>query len=398
MSNLFNEIKETTDIVSIAGLLGISLHKKGTDYFGKCPFPSHQDKTASFTIGGKKRQKFYCFGCGISGDMFDLVEKILGLTKKEALEWLATNLGIKLGKSNKTTEPCRTVDKLKLQNALIQNDSTLLLPKADPVMIDEVYRSLIEKLELKGWAEADLKKRGADLKLFYQLGYRQFPVDLKLRIDIAESISREFHFSNSEKRIPGFFQLPNQKWCFGGNNNGERIFRLKLNGRMTEFIPPGLMVPSFDRNGRIQHIKIRTADFPYQKLEIDLEQYFKWSKLSDPAELEKFKDHRKFSELMEGLKYYPPKYTVLSSKNRLNGCATEVSLHFSQLVKFIDRFSDTLIVTEGELKADLINQQTKLPVIALPAVNLRHEQLFEELKENGKSDSDFAQTLGNWRE
>lgn len=56
---------------------GIEVDKKG---YAKCPF--HHEKTASFKV--YPSDTFYCFGCGVSGDVIKLVMLMEGITFNEA--------------------------------------------------------------------------------------------------------------------------------------------------------------------------------------------------------------------------------------------------------------------------------------------------------------------------
>lgn len=60
----------------------ISLRKAGKEYTGLCPF--HADKHPSLSVNEDKGL-FHCFACGESGDVIDFVERIDGVSFKEAL-------------------------------------------------------------------------------------------------------------------------------------------------------------------------------------------------------------------------------------------------------------------------------------------------------------------------
>ena len=60
---------------------------------GLCPF--HDEKTPSFNVSSA-RGTFHCFGCGEGGDAIAFVQKIEGLTFREAMERLASKVGIQL--------------------------------------------------------------------------------------------------------------------------------------------------------------------------------------------------------------------------------------------------------------------------------------------------------------
>ena len=54
-----------------------------------CPF--HVEKTPSCIMGD---QYFHCFGCGASGDVFELMERMDGLSFMESVSLLAERLGL----------------------------------------------------------------------------------------------------------------------------------------------------------------------------------------------------------------------------------------------------------------------------------------------------------------
>jgi DNA primase len=80
-------VKERTDIVEIVQSY-VTLDKK---YKGKCPF--HPDENPSFSVN-PKGQYFYCFGCGVGGDVIKFLELIENKSFREALKDLASRAGI----------------------------------------------------------------------------------------------------------------------------------------------------------------------------------------------------------------------------------------------------------------------------------------------------------------
>ena len=56
-----------------------------------CPF--HSERTASLKIY-EDTQSFYCFGCGVSGDVIDFVRLLYHLTFPQALTRLESDFGI----------------------------------------------------------------------------------------------------------------------------------------------------------------------------------------------------------------------------------------------------------------------------------------------------------------
>lgn len=86
-------LQEVASRVSLVGVVGrtVKLKRKGSEYWGCCPF--HHEKTASFSVSDEKGF-YHCFGCGEHGDVFKFVEKAMGMTFPEAVEYLARQAGM----------------------------------------------------------------------------------------------------------------------------------------------------------------------------------------------------------------------------------------------------------------------------------------------------------------
>jgi len=78
-------IKDKVDIVALFAEFGVELKQKGKSYIGRCPW--HEDKTPSLSVD-REKGLYNCFGCGESGDVVTLVEKMKRVTFKEALKFL----------------------------------------------------------------------------------------------------------------------------------------------------------------------------------------------------------------------------------------------------------------------------------------------------------------------
>ena len=84
------------------------LQKKGSTYFGLCPF--HNEKTGSFSVSPNK-QMYYCFGCGAGGNVFTFLMQYENYTFTEAMQVLADRAGIELPKQEMTGAQKREADK-----------------------------------------------------------------------------------------------------------------------------------------------------------------------------------------------------------------------------------------------------------------------------------------------
>lgn len=90
--HFLHELRERLDIVAVVQER-LPLKKMGANYSACCPF--HDEKTPSFTVSAVK-QFFHCFGCGAHGDPIEFIRKLEGLTFIEAVEKLATQVGLKI--------------------------------------------------------------------------------------------------------------------------------------------------------------------------------------------------------------------------------------------------------------------------------------------------------------
>ena len=89
---LIEEIRSRNDIVDVISAY-VKLQKKGSSYFGLCPF--HNEKSPSFSVSGQK-QMYYCFGCGAGGNVFTFLMEYENYTFVEAVKALAQRAGITL--------------------------------------------------------------------------------------------------------------------------------------------------------------------------------------------------------------------------------------------------------------------------------------------------------------
>jgi hypothetical protein len=79
------QIKGRVDIVALFGSFGVKLSAKGKGFIGKCPW--HEDREPSLSVD-REKGLYHCFGCGESGDVVSLVEKMRGVGFRQALEYL----------------------------------------------------------------------------------------------------------------------------------------------------------------------------------------------------------------------------------------------------------------------------------------------------------------------
>ena len=90
--DIINEIKYRNDIETVISQY-VTLKRRGKNLVGLCPF--HGEKTPSFTVY-PETASFYCFGCGVGGDVFTFTSLIENLDYMESIKLLAERAGVNL--------------------------------------------------------------------------------------------------------------------------------------------------------------------------------------------------------------------------------------------------------------------------------------------------------------
>ena len=83
--SIFQKVKEAVSTKDAASFYGIKVGRNG---LCRCPF--HNDRTPSMKVD----VRYYCFGCGETGDVIDFVGKLYGLKPYDAARKLADDFGI----------------------------------------------------------------------------------------------------------------------------------------------------------------------------------------------------------------------------------------------------------------------------------------------------------------
>lgn len=91
-SSFLSELKMRCDITDIVSSY-VNLKRRGRNMVGLCPF--HSEKTPSFNIY-PENGSFFCFGCGVGGDVITFIMKIENLDYIEAVKFLAMRAGLSM--------------------------------------------------------------------------------------------------------------------------------------------------------------------------------------------------------------------------------------------------------------------------------------------------------------
>ena len=155
------EIKARIDLGDLISSYGYQLKQSGGDLWCCCPF--HNEKTPSFKVD-VSRGTYHCFGCGESGDAFSFVMRQEGLSFHDALQKLASAVGIEL-KSTVSKETIKRRRLYELMSALSIDFNKML--KASRSGWGSVAREYLKKRQLDdetvdrfliGYAPSDVDK------------------------------------------------------------------------------------------------------------------------------------------------------------------------------------------------------------------------------------------------
>jgi DNA primase len=97
---IISQVRQAADIVEFVNQV-TPLKLAGKSYKGLCPF--HREKSPSFHVD-RSKGLFYCFGCGVGGDVFKFLALTERFTFPEAVEHVAARVGIELPKRRKASQ------------------------------------------------------------------------------------------------------------------------------------------------------------------------------------------------------------------------------------------------------------------------------------------------------
>ncbi len=122
---------------------GVRLRGRGRVRQGVCPF--HDEVEGSFTVYGDS-ERFYCFGCGLGGDVLDFIQRAEGLSLTEAIARLDGSPGLA---PRAATRPAGT-----------RRPPSAALPPRDPALLTAAARFYAGQLRRSSEALGYLASRG----------------------------------------------------------------------------------------------------------------------------------------------------------------------------------------------------------------------------------------------
>jgi len=190
-STFIDRLLSSINIVDVIGRR-LTLERKGGAYWAKCPFHgSGEERTASFKVY-EETGTYHCFGCKESGNAIHFLRKHDGLDFLEAVETLATQVGMEIPKQE---VPVDTSNATKINN------------RASKVFYEQL-KSDQGKKTIKY-----LKERGisGETAKFFQLGYSS-----NKKPTLYENLKNEFKEIDLD-----------ESGLFGKNDDGEHYDRFR---------------------------------------------------------------------------------------------------------------------------------------------------------------------------
>ena len=177
---------------------GIRLGGRGRVRQGVCPF--HDEVEGSFTVYGDS-ERFYCFGCGLGGDVLDFIQQAEGLSLPDAIARLDGSPGL--------------APRAAIRPAGTRRPKSAALAPRDPALLTAAARfyagRLRQALESLGFSEKRLRDSG----LFMERGAERF-ASMVVVPDVTGGLVRWLAGRAVDPgRTPRFQALPGPKPVLG---------------------------------------------------------------------------------------------------------------------------------------------------------------------------------------
>lgn len=214
-----DEVNSRTDIVSLIGEY-TRLEKRGSEYWGCCPF--HSEKTPSFHVV-PDRKMYHCFGCNSGGSVINFFMEVEKLSFYEAVVALAKKSGVELiFEGNQEYKENPDTNKKELYKDLYTR-------------VAGSFAYLLTQSSQGKMAKEYLENRGVSKEIAEMFGLGYSPNDGRWLRKFLESknYSKEF-LDNS-----GLFSSKNPEYSFFRNR---------------------LMFPIWDRNGKVVAFSARLLE------------------------------------------------------------------------------------------------------------------------------------------
>jgi len=205
--DFIDKVIDSTSLVDIISQY-TQLKPSGRGHMGRCPFPDHQEKTASFSVSDAK-QVYHCFGCKKSGNVITFLKDYNGMSFPEALEYLADRSNIPIPEMNRDHN----------DQASQAHDHKKKLLKANKLAAD-FFREILKRSPADHPIKSYIQKRKLNAETLeeFQIGYSPNEWELLVqnlnRQGISMEIADEAKLVKRRQDGTGYFDLFRDRLMF----------------------------------------------------------------------------------------------------------------------------------------------------------------------------------------
>lgn len=159
-------------VCDIASIVSNYLELKQSGRNRKCCCPFHSEKTPSFFIF-EETNSFYCFGCGIGGDVITFIEKIENLEYVEAVRFLCKMSGIEFPEEENIPN-----EELNLRRKILEINKKAARFFFENLKTNEGKRVLLYLIKKRGLKKKTILKFGLGYSLNSWFSLKNYLVNL----------------------------------------------------------------------------------------------------------------------------------------------------------------------------------------------------------------------------
>ncbi len=202
-----DRVQEANNVVDIISQY-TQLKQSGNGYMGRCPFPDHAEKTASFSVSEVK-QVYHCFGCKKSGNIFSFLKDYNGMNFPEAVEYLADRASV----------PMPEIEKDQSDHYAIAQDKKKQMLKVNRVA-NEFYREILKRSSANHPIREYILKRKLKAETIeeFQIGFAPSEWDLLThhleKQKVSTILAEDARLIKSRKEGQGHFDLFRDRLMF----------------------------------------------------------------------------------------------------------------------------------------------------------------------------------------
>ncbi|OFZ29467.1 MAG: DNA primase [Bdellovibrionales bacterium RIFCSPHIGHO2_01_FULL_40_29] len=202
-----DRVSEANNVVDIISQY-TQLKQSGGGYMGRCPFPDHAEKTASFSVSESK-QVYHCFGCKKSGNIFSFLKDYNGMSFPEAIEYLAERASIPLPETQRDDND---------QYAVAQDKKKQML-RANKIA-DDFYRETLKRASSTHPIKTYVQKRKLSIETIeeFHIGYAPSEWDMLAnhldKKNISASLADEARLTKPRKEGNGSYDIFRDRLMF----------------------------------------------------------------------------------------------------------------------------------------------------------------------------------------